>query len=189
MPHVGPGGLTMLNSHFKPLIDISLPYKGRQLYMHSFNIDNPTMLEGFEDYYDTVISLLKASGRSQGVAHMTVDEKIIPAGMSQRRPKPHVDGHYTGTHWGHGGWGHCQELPRMAVIVASSVAGCKAWEGQFEAQPKNDGDLTHIEHELGTGVILPPNVGYLLSPDCIHESMIFNEPIQRTFLRIALPVQ
>ena len=31
----------------------------------------------------------------------------------------------------------------------------------------------------------PPNQGYLLSPDCVHESMIFNQPTQRTFLRIA----
>ena len=129
---------------------------------------------------------------------MTVDEKIVGAGMSQRRPKPHVDGcfHPKRNSWGGGGgaWLHycndigASEVGRMAVIVAASVAGCKAWKGRFDARPAPDGDLSHIMEQLGTGDVLPANRGYLLSPDCVHESMVFSEPTQRTFLRIALPV-
>jgi hypothetical protein len=51
---------------------------------------------------------------------------------------------------------------------------------------KEDGDLSHLV--LGEGEILPANVGYLLSPDCVHESMILGADTKRTFLRIALPV-
>lgn len=29
---------------------------------------------------------------------------------------------------------------------------------------------------------------YLLSPDCVHESLIFDQPTQRKFIRLALPV-
>lgn len=76
----------------------------------------------------------------------------------------------------------------MPVIVAANVSGCRAWRGTFEGQPSSDGDLSHIEHLLGEGEIIPPNVGYLLSPDCVHESMIFEQPTRRSFLRIALPV-
>ena len=73
----------------------------------------------------------------------------------------------------------------MPVIVVSSVPGCRAWRGQFDTQPKSDGDLSHLE--LGEGEILLANRGYLLSADCVHESMIQSADVWRTFLRSALP--
>jgi hypothetical protein len=113
--------------------------------------------------------------------------------LTQRRPGPHVDGCFTGSAWGHGGggrWNHnCNEIPalkRMSIIVAASVSGCKAWSGTFFGDPQNDGDCSHIVS--GEGEVLPANVGYLLSPDCIHESMVFPETTQRQFLRIAFAV-
>lgn len=184
----------MLNSDFRFLTDVRLPYQGRQKYMHSFGIAEPVMAPGFHDYLDTIKTLLKAVGATTGVAHMTVDEKIVEAGMSQRRPKPHVDGCFMPDEmrWGgHPGWNHsCNDiatgsLARMPVIVAASAVGCRAWRGKFDGMPKNDGDLSHLE--LGDGEVLPANAAYLLSPDCIHESMVFDKPTQRTFLRIALP--
>lgn len=76
----------------------------------------------------------------------------------------------------------------MAVIVAASYPGCRAWRGQFDARPAADGDLSYIHGQLGEGEVLPAGVGYLLSPDCVHESMVFDRPTQRSFLRVALPV-
>lgn len=185
----------MLNSHFTQLCPVSLPYQGRQMYMHGFDLANPTMPKGLEDYLEPVVALCKAAGAFVGKAYMTVDEKLVKAGATQRKPKPHVDGcfHPEIMDWGHGGggWNHvCNgvPVPRMPVIVASSFAACKAWQGKFDAKPKSDGDLSHIEQELGEGTLLAPNVGYLLSPDCIHESLPMKVDTHRTFLRIALPV-
>ncbi len=183
----------MLNSDYRQLCPVQLPYAGRQKYMHTFDLANPVMAEGFGDYLETVTRLCLAAGAIKGVAHMTVDEKIVAAGMSQRRPRPHVDGCFVPAvnRWGNGGWLHkCNNVPlkdygRMPVIVAASVIGTRAWRGQFDAEPKDDGDLSHLE--LGPGEVLPANVGYLLSADCVHESMIQAEAVQRTFLRIALP--
>jgi hypothetical protein len=186
----------MLNSDYRYLAVVRLPYAARQRYMHSFDIAEPVMAEGFHDYLDTVQTLLKAVGATHGMAHMTVDEKIVEAGMSQRRPKPHVDGCFIpfNGRWGHNpGWNHyCNDInrgpiARMPIIVAASVSGCRAWRGKFDGAPAIDGDLSHIEDQLGVGEILPPNAAYLLSPDCVHESMVFDRPTQRTFLRIALP--
>lgn len=189
----------MLHSSYRQLCPVTLPFAGRQKYMHSFDLRRPVMAEGYEDYLAPILQLCAAAGATVGVAHMTVDEKIIAAGMSQRRPRPHVDGCFMpkAQAWGHEpgpSWLHnCNSIVgdayrRMPIIVASSVAGCRAWRGKIDAQPDNSGDLSHIQHLLGDGEILPPNVGYLLSPDCIHESMIFDVLTQRTFLRIALPV-
>jgi hypothetical protein len=161
--------------------------------MHSFDLTDPHMAPGFEDYLEVVTTLCKRACVDIGTAHMTVDEKIVHPGMSQRRPKPHVDGCFMPEFmsWSHPTWAHyCNNVPvpRMAVIVASDVPGCRAWQGTFDGHPANDGDLSHIQDQLGEGEILPANVGYLLSPDCVHESMIFTRPTQRTFLRIALPI-
>jgi hypothetical protein len=185
----------MLHSTYRQLCPVALPYAGRQKYMHSFDLAAPIMAAGFEDYLEPVVALCRAAGASSGIAHMTVDEKVVGAGMSQRRPRPHVDGCFMPAKktWGHPapGWAHyCNNLPvaRMSVIVAASVTGCRAWQGEFDAEPRNDGDLSHIADRLGAGELLPANMGYWLSPDCIHESIIFDQPVQRAFLRIALPV-
>ncbi len=188
----------MLNSDYRQLCQVKLPYRGRQKYMHTFDLSDPVMPEGFEDYLTPVSVLCRAAGAVCGLAHMTVDEKIVAAGKSQRRPKPHVDGCFIPARmaWGHdGGWQHtCNNVAeiaprRMSVIVAASVPGCRAWRGDFDGAPASDGDLSHIAEQLGAGEVLPAGVGYLLSPDCIHESMIFTVPAERSFLRIALPVE
>ncbi len=119
----------MLNSHYRALCPVRLPYAGRQKYMHSFDLSAPMMAEGFEDYLNPVIALCSKANAWKGTAHMTVDEKIILAGMSQRRPKPHVDGCFQPgrMEWGHPSWAHyCNDIGRgpvrrMPVIVAASV--------------------------------------------------------------------
>ncbi len=188
----------MLNSDYRRLVTVTLPFQGRQKYMHTFDLAWPVMAAGFEDYQEPVQALCRAAGADRGFAHMTVDEKIVFAGMSQRRPKPHVDGCFMparaswdsgpGPTWAHG----CNNIPlaefrRMPVIVAASAVGCRAWRGLFDAQPAGDGDLSHLA--LDDGEILPADIGYLLSADCVHESLIQPVDVPRTFLRIALPVE
>jgi hypothetical protein len=164
--------------------------------MHAFDLADPVMRAGFEDYAESVRALCRSAGATSGTAYMTVDEKIVQPGWSQRRPKPHVDGVFlpSAGKWGGGGggWNHyCNDigagpLRRMPVIVAASAVGCRVWRGQFDGVPAEDGDLSHLN--LDAGEIVPAGVGYLLSADCVHESMIQQAPTQRTFLRIALPV-
>lgn len=192
----------VLQSAYRPLGSIILPpYSGRQLRYHTFDLEHPEMPPGYEDYLAPVTALCKAAGADHGTAHLTVDEKVIVAGASQRRPRPHVDGCFRQVgdqmSWGSGGGGgwlhYCNDvgasaIGRMAVIVAASVPGCRAWRGKFTGRPAADGDLTHISDQLGEGEVLPANEGYLLSPDCVHESMTFEKETLRTFLRIALPV-
>lgn len=193
--------MQMLRSSYQALMPIVFPaFQGRQMRYHAFALDHPEMPEGYADYLQPVISLCRAAGAVHGEAYLTVDEKVIEAGMSQRRPRPHVDGCFRqdggDMHWGGGGgtWLHyCNDVGasavgRMAVIVAASVPGCRAWKGRFQGRPAKDGDLSHIANQLGDGEVLPANVGYLLSPDCVHESLTFDQQMLRSFIRIALPV-
>lgn len=188
----------MLLSNYRPLVPVTLPpMRGRQHYMHTFSLSAPSVPRGFEDYLPVIQQLCAAAGATEGIAHATFDEKVVRAGMSQRRPGPHVDGCFmpSSETWGHegGGWLHtCNDIRRgaprrMPVIIAASAVGCRAWKGDFDGQPKTDGDLSHIATQLTNGEVLPANVGYLLSADCVHESMILPVDTPRVFLRIALP--
>lgn len=187
----------MLNSEFADLGPITLPpYQARRKYMHTFDIANPVMAAGFEDYLESVKELCNRARVFHGEAHMTVDEKLLIPGMTHRRPGPHVDGCFipAAQVWGNGptpGWNHyCNNtgevVGRMPVIIASNIIGCKAWRGQFEGEPAIDGNLSHLN--LDKGEYLGANHGFLLSPDCVHESIQHYKTVCRTFLRIALPV-
>ena len=127
-----------LNSAYAHLGAIMLPvWQGRQKYMHTFNPQSPVMAEGYEDYLATVTALCQATeGLTNSPireAHMTVDEKVVQPGMSQRRPGAHVDGCFVPAlqTWAHPNpphptWAHyCNNLPipRMSIIVAASVPG------------------------------------------------------------------
>lgn len=192
----------VLHSSYMRLVPIMFPpFSGRQQRYHAFDLAHIEMPHGFDDYGPSVSALCSAAGAVTGEAYLTVDEKVILAGASQRRPRPHVDGCFRvmgdQASWGGGGGGgwlhYCNDvgaspIGRMAVIVVASVSGCRAWAGRFVGRPAKDGDLSHIADQLGPGEILPPNVGYLLSPDCVHESMTFDQQVIRSFIRIALPV-
>ena len=189
----------VLNSTYADIGHIVLPaWKGRQKYPHTFNPVAPIMAEGYEDYMEPVKALCQAAKALTNnpihEAHMTVDEKVVQPGMSQRRPGAHVDGCFMLALqvWGHPEpkpfWAHyCNNVPidRMTIIVAASVPGCIVYDGKFDGEPASDGDLEHIRGQLGPGCLLSANRGYFLTPDCVHESMIFEAPTKRTFLRIA----
>lgn len=181
----------MLESNYRDLGPVTFPaYAGRQVYMHTFNGRVSAMTTELEPYGGLVSDLCHRAGHTE-VAHMTVDEKVVLAGISQRRPGAHVDGRFDSKQmdWRHGGWAHyCNRIPidRMAVIVASDMEGCIAYPGTFDGEPAGDGDLEHIRDQLGQGVTLEANRAYLLSPDCVHESVVFTKDTRRMFLRIAL---
>lgn len=181
----------MLNSRYETLGSVAFPpFMARQVYMYEFDIADPVMPEGCEDYVNPVRKLLAEAGYSTGRAYVTIDEKALQAGETQRKPGPHVDGRFDKTKmdWtpGGGGWNHSCNIigGGWPVIVAASDIGCKVFEGDFDTEPQGDGDMSHAI--LGEGVVVSANRGYLLSPDCVHESLPMERLSTRQFLRIAL---
>lgn len=185
----------MMRSYYQSVGPVELPFNNRQLYMAPIDLQEPLFPAGYTDYETVFLSLCDAVGAYSGTAYLTVDEKTLEAGETQRKPGPHVDGRFVPSmnRWGNGGWNHgCNVVPtRMGIIVASSVPLCKAWEGEYEGVPRLTGDCTHIlknEDVLDEGKTLAANIAYLFSPDCIHESLPAIESCKRTFMRIALPL-
>jgi len=54
----------------------------------------------------------------------------------------------------------------MAVIVTASVPGCIVYPGEFEGEPKSDGEQepsrAHIRAQFGEGHLLAANRAFLL---------------------------
>lgn len=184
-----------LISRSKYIGNIDFPtYTGRQHYMATTRGDAVHLPAHISVYESRVFELCNALNY-RGVIHVTVDEKRLEVGQTQRKPELHVDGRFMKNltkynsegGWGNGGWNHtCNEIPaRMSVAVASSVARCKVYNGDFEGTPSEQGNLSHIRDQVGEGLLVPKNEWHLLSPDCVHESLPADKICDRSFIRVA----
>jgi hypothetical protein len=179
----------VLHSTSRYITDLKFPeFMARQHYMATTQGGYVDLPEHINVYNGAVQSLCDEIGY-KGLIHVTVDEKQLKAGETQRKPELHVDGRFTGMSWGHTGrWNHvCNEipLPRMNVAVASSLARCKVYKGEFIGTPSEQGDLSHIRDQVGEGLLVPANEWHLLSPDCVHESLPLDCDAKRSFIRVA----
>lgn len=162
-------------------------YAGRQHYMATTSGENVSLPEHIS-CYDRAVQRLCDALSYKGIIHVTIDEKELQVGQTQRKPELHVDGRFNGQAWGHTGWNHyCNEvpIPRMSVAVASTVARCKVYHGDFVGTPGPQGDLSHIRDQVGEGILVPANEWHVLSPDCVHESLPMEQKCRRSFIRVA----
>lgn len=174
-----------LISKSKYIGDMTFPsFKSRQHYMvttKGWCIIFPNSIKEYEQSVQELCDKL----RYRGIIHVTVDEKELKVGDTQRKPELHVDGRFDGqgSSWNH----YCNELPlpRMSVAVASNVARCKVYNGEFDGVPSEQGDLSHIRDQVGEGTLVPSNEWHLLSPDCVHESLPMDKDCKRSFIRVA----
>ena len=169
--------------------DIKFPAFGfRQHYMATTAGDAVTLPDHIRQYQVPVQQLCDKLSYT-GMIHVTIDEKTLSLGQTQRKPELHVDGRFNGEYWGHSpGWNHyCNSvpLPRMAVAVASTVPLCKVYHGEFQAEVGEQGNLSHIRNQVGEGLLVPANEWHLLSPDCVHESLPAEQETRRSFIRVA----
>jgi hypothetical protein len=147
------------------------------------------------------------------VVYLTVDQNLVEAGKTHRRPGLHVDGYphtevdkrffglsgiwagvsHGGTWGGGGGWGGGNKnlywWDGTGLLTISSVEGCKVWHQEFKGEPKVEGDCEHLREQCReeNAVTLKANVLYWMNPACVHESLPMNVETRRTFVRLSLP--
>ncbi len=147
------------------------------------------------------------------VVYLTIDQREVKAGETHRRSGLHVDGypHTTadrrckenpgiwagnmhGGTWGGGGGtggsgGQGNWWDGTGLITVADVQGCKAWNQDFQGEPKSEGDCEHLRSECHeeNAAILKANKLYWLSPGCVHESLPLKVKTKRTFVRLSLP--
>jgi len=193
----------MLKSKSKMIKPISLPeYRGDQVYMHEFDMANPSLPKGYERWNTTLKEMVVASPKQTGKAYITIDEKIVKAGKSHRRGGPHTDGNYLfGWGGGGGGWLTGEDgrlLPREqheeqycsekgGMLMVSSYEACKGWNGDYEGQPNQGGDCSHLDLSKMNNFNLKSNTLYWGNSTFIHESLPLEEDVKRQLVRITLP--
>ena len=146
--------------------------------------------------------IVAASPKQTGKAYITIDEKIVRKGESHRRGGPHTDGNYLfGWGGGGGGWLTGEDgrfLPREqheeqycsekgGMLIVSSYEACKGWNGEFEGQPNQGGDCTHLDLSNMNSFNLKSHTLYWGNSTFIHESLPLEEDVERQLVRITLP--
>lgn len=153
-----------------------------------------TLPENLQGYGSALDVMRRAVGPTQreGVAYLTVDERQIERGASQRRPGLHVDGWHRdgqqatfggGGMWGGGGWG------RLGMVMASTHIGAVAYVQDFDGEPAEYGDCEHLRSQIDPDakVTLYPGMAYGCGSLTVHESIPSPETCARQFLRLSLP--
>lgn len=179
----------MFTSKFHKVGDIKLPpFSGTRVMMLPIIIGEQESMPDFVSHYRwTAWRLANMAPEHLGkVGYLTVDEKIVPAGLTHRRAGMHVDGGTMGA-WGGGG-------PRpwasnaTGMLTVSSAAGCRAWAQEFDGEVGHEGDCEHLRPQLlSEGTLLDADEVYWLDGMCVHESISQMIQIQRQFIRLSLP--
>ena len=163
--------------------EFQFPVKaGTRIQMMPVRIGDPSSLPGELAHWRRPFLALSGAGffaRGE-IGYLTVDEKLVEAGMSHRRPGLHVD--FFRKH---------PEYDRAAIrnneiVMASDRIGCRAWNQEFSGAPDPEGDCSHFakERDSRSEVILQPNRVYGFNRLTVHESMTFRRPAYRRFVRL-----
>jgi hypothetical protein len=167
---------------------IELPaYTGVRVMMMPFLMEDPTgtlpeSLAGYRPALERVCAL--ASPKS-GVGYLTIDEALVRAGETHRRPGLHVDG------CGPYGGDPTPQWPRPyasnGMFLASSHEGCRGYTQDVEGSPGADGDCEHLRSQLGAGFVMSPGRLYWCSPTALHEALPMPRDTYRQLLRVSMP--
>lgn len=139
----------------------------------------------------TVDAMLKDID-SDGPIYLMVDQKIVQAGVTHRRPNLHIDGYWCEQQRRHKGDGsHITNLCRFdapeGLILASDVEASRALIGTWVGGAGDGGDCSHIdvshlrEVRLEAGYVWAGNVTNL------HESLPVVATGPRTLVRLNVP--
>jgi hypothetical protein len=165
-------------------------FSGVRIMMMPFRIEDPfgTLPDAIALWRPVVSDLCRMSPAVRGVAYVTIDEALVPAGRTHRRPGLHVDGigpdGRTGA-WGGGGGGWCAK----GMLVAASHVGCRAWAQSFRGHAGPNGDCAHLRDECDATreVVMEAGEVYRCGPTAVHESLPMTADTRRQFVRLSMP--
>lgn len=134
--------------------------------------------------YVGLVELLRDNFQRQAglVGYLTVDEALVRAGETHRRPGIHVDGL--------GGWaGEGGGWAKGGMAVAASNGQCRVWQQEFHGEPGPDGDCSHLRRQCldDSRVCMGGNQAWWLGPMAVHEPMVALRDMERQFVRVSAP--
>jgi hypothetical protein len=182
------------DSLFRQIYEVVLPnFSGTRIMMLPVIIGDPKSLPEFvKNYRETFEQICNAAQKHNGeVGYLTVDEKTVEVGKTHRRSGAHVDGIYQGGSggWGGGSTGGSWGGHGNGMLTVSNPAGCRAWLQWFDGWPGFEGEADHLMNQAKDecATLFKPNMLYWVDGLCVHESVKFDKPVQRQFVRLSLP--
>lgn len=168
-----------------------------RVYMQEFykHAPLPTNLHRWAKTLDAMLDGVD----TDGPMYLMIDQGVVRAGTSQRRPGVHIDGYWVpsiqahggGRHEGRwdngGGWNTAGFVEKEGILLASSVQAAQAFSGDFAGQPGEGGDCSHIDiGHLSPTTMLAGSV-YAGNVTMLHESLPVAFDTLRTLVRINVP--
>jgi hypothetical protein len=197
---------TTFSSRIRELRMVDFPqFTGERVYMAEIINGEPfpERLIKWKEVFEQMTESFKWS-----VAYLMVDEAFVKANGMHRRGGPHIDGNWCeveGSHKGssHGTRGHnrsnrasidetsnswpASEFGNEALLLASNVEACVAYDGDVIGDPMKGGDCSHLDLSSTRKVILKAGFAYSGNVTCVHESIPVKENCKRILIRINLP--
>lgn len=193
-----------MQSIVKQLCNVSFPiHTMERVYMQEFYKEKG-LPDNLSRWQHTVDSMLQDVD-TDGPIYIMIDQGIVKAGSSHRRPGVHIDGYWVPQmqcHSGPGGhihaknkgywdgdyWKHSKlDWPDEAIILASDVKACAAYSGSWEGEIGEGGDCSSVDVSKLNRVELLPNVVYAGNVTMLHESLPISTDVLRTLVRLNVP--
>jgi hypothetical protein len=189
---------------------VQLPdFSGVRILIMPYKLEDPegTLPDFLAHWRPTVKALGALATTTKGTAYLTIDEAIVEAGETHRRPGMHVDGvgpdGISGAIWGGGAiWssspspkppkpkkGPKQRYGMGGMLLASSHLGCRAWDQDFIGLPGPDGDCSHLSGQCDPDreILMRAGEAYWCGHLGVHEAIPMKERTARQLIRISMP--
>lgn len=162
--------------------------------------------------WQPTVNAMLAGVDTDGPIYLMVDQGLVKAGSSHRRPGIHIDGYWVPALHAHGGghrggghsgdsgegqhrggghmtasWGGSDYGQHEALILASDITGCRALVGDYQGVPGEGGDCTHVDTSGLKEVLLQPGFAYAGNVTMLHESLPAAADCLRTLVRLNVP--
>jgi hypothetical protein len=170
-------------------------FTGERVYQLPFRKGQPLPV-GMSRWQGTVDGMVRGVDTDEEM-YLMVDQGMVEAGNTHRRPGPHIDGNWevTGYSTGHrvmawdtgGGSWNTRNLSRGGIILASDCLGAKVYKGDVDGLVGEGGDCSHLDLSNTETCVLEPNKAYLGNVTMIHESVEARSNLNRTLVRVTLP--
>ena len=173
----------MSEHQIKQITTVELPpFSDTRIMMMPFHWHDPVgSLPELNGWRNTIVQILNYAPRVNDIGYITIDEYVIEAGLTQRRPGLHMDGT--------GAWGGPAPYAACGMYLVSSMIGCRGWNQIVPANPGIDGDCEHMRPHLDPAceILMQANQVYWCSPTAVHEALPMVETTARQLLRISMP--
>ena len=189
-------------------------FLSERIYMREF-YKHTGLPDDLARWQPTIDAMLEGVDTS-GPIYLMIDQGVVRSGQTHRRPGIHIDGYWAAEisahrgappghrpspspippshratpqrHQGNAeGWSNSTFDFPEDIILASNIAACEAYVGEFNAPIGEMGDCRHISLDTLDRVALEAGRAYAGNVTCLHASLPVAIDTERTLVRLNIP--